>query len=256
MENAIDLKQFLETVKKRLPLIVSVTLLVVLLIGFISYRVLTPTYEATTQLLVNSTDTTEGGFTPEEIDANIQLIGTYNIIIKSPTILSQVIDELGLNETTESLTERITVSNVEGSQVVVINVQDGAIGQAVDIANTTATVFQREIQSLMNVNNVNILSPAKVPADPVPLKPNPVLNMLIGSVIGFLLGIGIAILVEQLNTTVRTEMNVEDLGIPLLGAVSPIQKYKTNDRLRKESVLYAEESAVDPASSSKTDSTY
>ncbi|AQQ54233.1 YveK family protein [Planococcus lenghuensis] len=239
MGNAIDLKRFLEVVKKRMPLILASSLLMVLIAGIVSYKVLTPTYEATTQLLVNQTSSSEQGFTAADIEANVQLISTYNIIIKSPAILSQVIDELGLEETTETLTERIEVSSVEGSQVVMINVQDKSMGTAVDIANATATIFQREIQNLMNADNVNILSPANIPAEPIPVKPNPLVNMTIGAIMGLLLGTGAAVMLDQLNTTVRTEDNAEEMGLIVLGVVSPIPKYKTMNNIGEEQDPYA-----------------
>ena len=96
---------------------------------------------------------------------------------------------------------------------------------AVDIANTTAEVFQEEILTLMNVDNVNILSPAAYVKNQSPVKPDPILNMAIAAVIGLMLGVGIAFLLEYLDTTVKTEQDIEEiLGLPILGLVSPISE--------------------------------
>jgi capsular polysaccharide biosynthesis protein len=49
------------------------------------------------------------------------------------------------------------------------------------------------------------------------------LNMAIAAVVGLMLGVGIAFLLEYLDTTIKTEQDVEDsLGLPLLGLISPI----------------------------------
>jgi capsular polysaccharide biosynthesis protein len=102
-------------------------------------------------------------------------------------------------------------------------VQDPIYNQAVDIANTTAEVFQEEIQKLMNVNNVNILTPALYNPNPYPIKPDPKRNMAIAAVIGLMLGVGIAFLLEYLDTTIKNEQDIEDiLDLPILGLVSPI----------------------------------
>lgn len=257
MENKVDLKTFLKTLRKRTPLIASVTLLAVLLTAILSYTVLTPTYEASTQILVNEKPANARDFSSLNIDTNIQLISTYNVIIKSPVILSQVIEELGLAETPEALSERITVSNVEESQVVTVNVQDPSLQQAVQIANTTATIFEREVQELMNIDNVEIIAFAKILPETQPVKPDPFLNMAIAAVIGFMAGTALAIIVEQLNTTVRTEQDIEEIfGTQALGIVMPFEMEKATDAppadtKRKEIEVNEEKETFTPAGSPK-----
>ena len=54
--------------------------------------------------------------------------------------------------------------------------------------------------------------------------------MAIGLVLGAMLGIGIAFLLEYLDTTVKDEKDVEDLlGLPVLGGISTI----TDDEMKK-----------------------
>lgn len=231
MESTFNVKEFLKALRKRLPLIIMVTLLFVALSGVISYTMMKPIYQASTQILVNQNATAAQPFNTQDIDANIQLISTYNVIIKSPIILSAVIKELGLNETVAELNERITVSNIENSQVVTLNVEDASMEKAVLIANTTASVFQAEIKSLMKVDNVNILAPAAMPIKPEPVKPDPLFNMAVGAIIGFMLGTGLAILLDQMNTTIRTEEDIEAIvGLNVLGIVSRTEGGKEERR--------------------------
>lgn len=231
MESTFNVKEFLKALRKRLPLIIMVTLLFVALSGIVSYTMMKPIYQASTQILVNQNTTAAQPFNTQDIDANIQLISTYNVIIKSPTILSAVIEELGLNETVAELNERITVSNIENSQVVTLDVEDASMEKAVLIANTTASVFQAEIKTLMKVDNVNILAPAFVPIEPEPVKPDPLFNMGVGAIIGFMLGTGLAILLDQMNTTIRTEEDIEAIvGLNVLGIVSRTEGGKESRR--------------------------
>ena len=130
---------------------------------------------------------------------------------------------MNLDMTTDQLTSKITVSNADQSQIVNITVQDEDPAMAVEIANTTASVFENDIQELMNVDNVTILSPAVLKENPSPVAPNPMLNMAIAAVVGLMLGVGIAFLMEYLDTTMKDQQDIEDvLGLPLLGIVSPI----------------------------------
>lgn len=262
MESTFNIKEFLKALRKRLPLIIMVTLLFVALSGVVSYTMMQPVYKASTQILVNQNNTAAQPFNTQNIDANIQLISTYNVIIKSPIILAAVIEELGLNETTTELDKRITVSNIENSQVVTLDVEDTSIEKAVLIANTTASVFQAEIKNLMKVDNVNILAQAVVPIEPEPVKPDPLFNMGVGAIIGFMLGTGLAILLDQMNTTVRTEEDIEAIvGLHVLGIVSRTDNSKEERRTikaknKKEVLVNVENEKVKPIGGTKVGRSY
>jgi capsular polysaccharide biosynthesis protein len=224
VEETISLYDIFKVLKKRIVLILSITIISTLAAAIISFYVLTPIYQASTQILVNQkTSEQQNQIQTTDIQTNLQLINTYNVIIKSPVILSKVIEILDLNTTPSALSNQITVSNANNSQVVNISVQDEQAYLAVDIANTVAQVFQEEVKELMNVDNVNILSPAELPENPSPVKPNKMLNMAIALVIGLMVGVGLAFLLEYLDTTIKTEHDVEELlGLPILGFVSKI----------------------------------
>lgn len=223
MEETISLQDLFKTIRKRLGLIALLTILAITIAGVISFLVLTPVYQTSTEILVNQSPSETGQLTNQNIQTDLQLINTYSGIIKSPAILDQVVEEMNLDMTTDQLTSKITVSNADQSQIVNITVQDEDPAMAVEIANTTASVFESDIQELMNVDNVTILSPAVLKENPSPVAPNPMLNMAIAAVVGLMLGVGIAFLMEYLDTTMKDQQDIEDvLGLPLLGIVSPI----------------------------------
>ncbi|KAA0958763.1 YveK family protein [Planococcus kocurii] len=225
MEETISLQDLFKTLKKRAGLIALLTILAITIAGVVSFLVLTPMYETSTQILVNQEATEASQLTNQNIQTDLQLINTYSVIIKSPAILDEVSSQLGLDMSVEQLNSKITVATAENSQVVNVTVQDEDPALAVDIANTTAKVFEGEIKELMNVDNVSILSPAVLKENPSPVAPNPMLNMAIAAVIGLMLGVGIAFLLEYLDTTIKTEQDIEDiLGVPLLGVISPIKE--------------------------------
>ena len=223
MEEAISLQDLFKTLRKRLGFIVLLTILAVTIAAVLSFVVMTPVYQTSTEILVNQSPSETGQLTNQNIQTDLQLINTYSGIIRSPVILDQVVEQLNLDMTTDQLTDKITVSNAEQSQIVNIAVQDEDPAVAVEIANTTATVFENDIQELMNVDNVRILSPAVLKENQAPVSPNPTLNIAIAAVVGLLLGVGLAFLLEYLDTTIKDQQDIEDiLAIPLLGVISPI----------------------------------
>ncbi|MFD1780177.1 YveK family protein [Fredinandcohnia salidurans] len=220
MEETISLKEIFQTIRKRLWLIIMIAAVAVATVGVMSYFFLTPIYESSTQILVNQKTSDQPYLNQSDIRTNIDLINTYNEIIKTPAILDLVKEELNL---TESLSEIITVGSSNNSQVMKITVQHTDPKTAVDIANTTANVFKEEIVKIMNVDNVSILSPAVLAENPVPVKPNPMLNMAIALVVGLMAGVGLSFLLEYLDNTIKTEQDIEKLlELPVLGAIAQI----------------------------------
>ena len=221
MEETISLKELFQTLKKRMSIIVIITALAVIASGIISYFVITPIYQSSTQLLVNQAKSDQAIFTPNEVQTDLQLINTYNVIIKSPAILDKVVNQLNTDLTTAQLNEKITVQSESNSQVVNLTVQDSDPQMAAVIANTTAQVFQQEIVKIMNVDNVSILAKATVPDQSSPVKPQPLLNIAIGLVVGLMAGVGLAFLLEYLDSTVKNESDTENLlQLPVLGSIA------------------------------------
>lgn len=224
MEETITLKEIAEIIKKRLGLIITLTIGAAIISGIFTYFFITPIYRANSQFLVNqnqSTTTVE----LNEIRTNVELINTYSEIIRSNRILNEVVDELKLTISAGALAEKISVTNPNGSQVVTVSATDPDPAMAVDLANVTVEVFQDQIDELMNVDNVNILNPAVLPADPSPVSPNLALNVAIAFVLGGMVGVGLAFLLEYLDTTVKTEDDVEKIvGLPVIGVVSTVKE--------------------------------
>ena len=224
MEETISLKELFQTLKKRLSLIIIITAIATATSGIVSYFLLTPIYQSSTQILVNqSKNDQQQVYNAGEVQTNLQLINTYNVIIKSPAILDKVIEKEKLEMSAGALNGLITVASEQDSQVVNITVQNEDPKKAADIANSIATTFQKEISNIMNVDNVSILTKAQLGENPSPVKPQPVMNMAIAFVVGIMAGVGLAFLLEYLDNTIKTEQDIEkQLGLPVLGAITTI----------------------------------
>ncbi|MGM0877170.1 MAG: YveK family protein [Bacillota bacterium] len=223
MEETISLKELFHTLKKRLSLIIIITAIATATSGLVSYFLLTPIYQSSTQILVNQSKSDQQVYNAGEVQTNLQLINTYNVIIKSPAILDKVIQQEKLDMSAGALNGLVTVSSEQNSQVVNITVQNEDPQKGADIANAIASTFKKEISTIMNVDNVNILTQAQVSEDPSPINPKPALNMAIALVVGLMAGVGLAFLLEYLDNTIKTEQDIENqLGLPVLGAITTI----------------------------------
>ncbi|MFT8323478.1 MAG: Wzz/FepE/Etk N-terminal domain-containing protein [Bacillus sp. (in: firmicutes)] len=227
MEETISLKELFQTLKKRLAMIISITLVAMIVSGVISYFVLTPEYKSSTQILVNQTKKDQNLYNTNEVQTNIQLISTYSIIIKSAAILNDVKSDLNLDMSVAELNDKIVVESAQNSQIMTVSVTDSDPAMALDIANKTAEVFEKQIKTIMSVDNVKILPLADDQENQSPVSPNPPLNIAIAAVVGLMIGVGLAFLLEYLDNTVKTEQDIEKLlELPVLGAITTIDDSK------------------------------
>ncbi|ALS77944.1 capsular biosynthesis protein [Planococcus kocurii] len=224
MIETISLREIYGILKNRIRLILTVTIVAMIITALVSYYLVTPIYQTSTQLLI-SQQRGEVVVDSQSIEADLQLVATYSEIIKSPVILEQVISQLGLEMSYEELQGKVNVEIAESSQLLNIKVMDADPAVAVGIANKTAEIFEAEIIELMNVDNVSILSPAVVTESQAPVSPNPPLNILLSAIVGLLIGMAMAMILRYLDTTLRSEEDVQNvLGIPVLGAISPMNE--------------------------------
>jgi succinoglycan biosynthesis transport protein ExoP len=96
---------------------------------------------------------------------------------------------------------------------------------------------EADLSRLLRVNNIHILDRALLPQEPV--RPRLKLNLIVSLFVGFLMGFGLALLVEFADRTVKTQDDVEALGIAFLGILPSIDASSANindygDHLKNE----------------------
>lgn len=87
------------------------------------------------------------------------------------------------------------------------------------------SVFKRlkdiELSGLLRTSNVRVLDPAR--PNPAPVRPNVPQSILLGIVAGLVAGLGLALLLEFLDSSVTTQLEIEErLGVTFLGFVPSI----------------------------------
>lgn len=227
----INIREYWIILRKRLWLVVLCVLVSTLLgamYGISNYR---PVYQASTKLIVNKTvELDQMGM--EQIDyaaigINIALINTYKEIIKTPAIMDKVLQRYpDIDLTTDQLISIINVSGLNTTQVMTISAQHVSYEMAVKIVNAVSEVFRTEIPKIMKIDNVTILNSAKLKDNPVPVNPQSNQYMLIGFALSLVAAVGLILLLEAMDNTLKTDEDIRSvLDVPAL-AVVPVIKAK------------------------------
>lgn len=211
MEEEYDISELLNVLKKNTVMIISLGLIGLILASAYTLFIVTPQYNASTQLLVNEKNSEGSSIEATDITKNLQMISTYTELIKGPAILNGVQESLETDLTTEQLASKISITSPEGALVFLVTVTDSDPYKAAEIANAVAGTFQNEIGTIMNsVDNVAITYKA-VP-NVSPISPNIPLNIIIGLLVGILIGVGISFVKEFMDKTIKDAATVYQIA--------------------------------------------
>ena len=104
MKRTMDMKDLVKAFRKQMKTVIGIILLVTACGGVIGYSI-PPTFEAETDLLINSTgeSSSSSAAVMSEIETNLRLIETYKQIMKSDRMIGKVNAALGGSYTRASL---------------------------------------------------------------------------------------------------------------------------------------------------------
>ncbi len=219
----IDLKEMFDYFLSKVSWIVIAVILALAIGNIYTLFTRVPMYRSTTSLVLVSENKDGSSYNTSEQQLNKNLVGTYSEIIKSKTILNEVIADLNLDTTVAALQNRITVSSVQNTEIIRITVADPDAKQATKIANQVAKVFVSEINRFYKLNNVSILDKAETAARPYNV--NYVKDNAIYIMIGLVLSCGIIFIFFYFDTTIKTSEDIEKkLGLNVIGVVPKVGK--------------------------------
>lgn len=147
-------------------------------------------------------------------------IKTYPELVKTEAVLQPVIKDLGLDMTTTDLAGVVTATNPTSTFMVDISAEVGDPQQAADIANSVAKNLSDQISSdLYNSSSsssssgspikLTVVQKAQTPTGQS--SPNIPLYLAMGLILGIIVGIGVALLKDILNTKVDSTDDVREL---------------------------------------------
>lgn len=214
----IDLLEVLNVVRQHI-LVILLTTVIAAAAGFgVSKFLLVPKYESSALMIVNTRQDVTANVTSDQINSAAKLVSTYSIIIKSDTVLQQVINNLGLNLTYSELKDRVTVTAVDDTQVMQITVLSDNPEWARQVCEQITLISPDVILESVEAGSVKLISQAAVNPDPV--SPNVSRNTAVAALLGLVLSIGVVVLREMLDNRIKSEDDVRKyLDMPVIGVI-------------------------------------
>ncbi len=232
----LNLRDILDIIWKR-----KVEILLILLLFFIvgciyTLQFVTPKYSSSiTMVLVSSKNNEDNNsvITTSDITLNSKLISTYSKLIKSKTVIKEVISNLGLNMTENKLKNSISVNSIDNTEIIQIKVESENNELSARIANEISKVFIDKVKEMYNIDNVEPLGEASIEFEPsnIDHKRDIVIFILIGLVVSLMY----AIFTNMLDTTIKSSETIEEeFSLPVLASIPILEEQSKNKNGGKE----------------------
>jgi capsular polysaccharide biosynthesis protein len=184
----------------------------------------TPKYEASIKMLVGQkqeSGTSETNLSAGDLQGLQILTKTMAEAIDTRRVAQAVIDRLNLPVGPGTLMNGLRVEPIAETQFFKVTYEDTNPVRAQQVANTYGEVFSSqisEVSSDASAVTVTLWEEARVPDDPV--SPQPLRNGLLGLMLGTMLGVTLAFLLESLSQGWRSTEEVEEIsGVPTVGVI-------------------------------------
>lgn len=187
-----------------------------------------PEYESVTKIFVLSQE--NGNYlTSTDLQLSSYLTKDYAELIKSRTVAEEVIEQLQLDVTPESLMGMVYVQIKSDTRVVAIVVRNSDPKLAQELANAIRVVSARQIVDVMGVEAVNVVDEANLPVSPS--SPNLTKNVFMGCAWGFLIAVALILLLHLMDDTIKTVDDVEKyLDLTVLASIPINDQTETGKR--------------------------
>ena len=235
----MTLRAYLQILLKRWRIVVACTVLVLGAAGTLTYLT-PPTYaaNATAFVSINSTGTADASIYQSSQFA-MQRVKSYTEAVRSPDVLQPVIDKLELPMTVRELRAVVSAENPVDTVLIKVTATDPTSLRAQAIANAVSDQLGVVIERLETPRDGG-QSPVKVTttvpslAPQSPISPRIPLNMALGLLAGLALGVIVAVIRHQQDTTVKGD-ELEDLtGRPALALIGLNPQVKTHPLITME----------------------
>jgi capsular polysaccharide biosynthesis protein len=223
----IKVEDIIDALKSRWQLIVGITLGATILATVVSFFLIKPKYEASTKLFIGkeSSEKSSQNYNSNDVLMYQNLLKTYADIVTTNDLINRAIQEKGLDLKSQSVVAGLKVEPLASTQILKITYKSGSKQECRDVVDAIADEFVKTSSELIANANVKVVESVTLPESAV--SPNKKLNIAIALVLGFMAGVGLALLLEFMDNTFKDKEQIENtMGVPVLGTIPNLESSK------------------------------
>jgi len=188
----------------------------------------TPAYEAEATVLIGQAigkaqagDAVSSDLSASDIEGLNSLTGTMATAVSTRRVAEAVIQEMDLSIAPEDILNNLGAQQIPETQFIQITYESPSPHRSQQIVNAVSEEFSRQVATLTSKANAvtaTVWERAAVPDSPA--SPAPLRNGLLGLVLGAMLGVALAFVLENLDNSFQSVEEVERVsGVPALGLI-------------------------------------
>ncbi|EOU1694845.1 capsular biosynthesis protein [Clostridium perfringens] len=220
-ENNISLQEFIYDLKRRWKLIVLITIATTLVSAILSFFVIKPQYEAKTKLFIGKQELEGSTYSSSDISMYQQLVKTYAELVKTSDLVNKAVRNanLDLNQNEiKGILNNLNANPSSDTQILELSFIGKDPQMTLKVIEAITDEFISESKELIPNGNVQVIQKPQLPESPI--NTNKKRNIIIAFVLGIVIGIGLALLLECLDNTFKSREELEKtLGLPIIGNI-------------------------------------
>lgn len=216
----MTLLELFKLLQKHLAMVIVLPVVLALATAGVSWGLMQNQYTATVSVYVLSSSSSEQNtIQNSDLSASQLIANDIAELANSDIVAERTAEELGM---TSLAGYDISVNSSTTTRVIEISVESGEPQAAATVANKIAEVLSSVAQEVMGVESVNIVDEAKTPE--APSGPNRPMYTAVAFLAGLFLAVAIVVVMDMVNTRVRTPEEAEELlGVPVIGRIPKIK---------------------------------
>lgn len=215
----MTLLELFKLLRKHLKLVIILPVVMAIATAGVSWGLMANQYASTVSVYVLSSSEQSNASQYNELTAGQLMANDVATLANSSIVLERTAQELGMKSLGGF---EVSVDSATTTRVIEISVEGDNAEQCAQIANKLAEVLSSVAQSVMGVENVNVIDQAEVPQ--APSGPPRAMYTAVAFLAGVFIAVAIVVIIDMVNTRVRTPEEAEELlGVPVIGRIPTIK---------------------------------
>lgn len=215
----MTLLELIKLIRKHLALVVALPIVCAVATAAFAWLALPNQYSSSVSMYVLTKANAEGSLANTDLSASQQLANDVATLITDERVAEDTASALQMDSLKGY---KISVASESTTRIVTLTVTGESAQSVAIIANQLAATTDSVAQEVMDVQAINAINEAKEPA--APSGPPRAMYTAVAFLAGIFLAVAIVVVIDMVNTRVRSAEEAEELlGLPVIGRIPTIK---------------------------------